>query len=460
MLPIHNNRRLVDAILLMVTFFVLQQTGFAIDEQVFGNIYFDIAILLFTWFVAAFFTRLYKDRNTSKFTEEVIFVFNALFSQFILITAILYIFREQKSIPTSSILVLLIAFGLIQLTLKYFVRKRIHWSYYNDTALSQRLLIVGTAESIKELAQTIKKHFYLGYRCVGYLSESDINVQDIPYFGQPQLLKGVIDEVKIDKLIVALPDLSESDIRSYLDTCDAKGIKTYIVPNYHQFTSTSFEIDQIGLIPVINLRALPLDKFENKFLKRFFDVIFSSLFLLLIGSWLFPIVALIIKLNSKGSVFFVQERWGVNNKMIRCIKFRTMFQNNGSEEIFQHTKRNDPRVTSVGKWLRKLNIDEMPQFLNVLMGSMSVVGPRPHVTPQNEDFMQKIDSYLLRHLIKPGVTGWAQVNGARGEMSELQHMQTRLNYDLYYIHRWTFLLDIQIILQTIINMFKGDDHAY
>lgn len=460
MLPIHNNRRLVDAILLMVTFFVLQQTGFAIDEQVFGNVYFDIAILLFTWFVAAFFTRLYKDRNTSKFTEEVIFVFNALFSQFILITAILYIFREQKSIPTSSILVLLIAFGLIQLTLKYFVRKRIHWSYYNDTALSQRLLIVGTADSIKELAQTIKKHFYLGYRCVGYLSESDINVQDIPYFGQPQLLKGVIDEVKIDKLIVALPDLSESDIRGYLDTCDAKGIKTYIVPNYHQFTSTSFEIDQIGLIPVINLRALPLDKFENKFLKRFFDIIFSSLFLLLIGSWLFPIVALIIKLNSKGSVFFVQERWGVNNKMIRCIKFRTMFQNNGSEEIFQHTKRNDPRVTSVGKWLRKLNIDEMPQFLNVLMGSMSVVGPRPHVTPQNEDFMQKIDSYLLRHLIKPGVTGWAQVNGARGEMSELQHMQTRLNYDLYYIHRWTFLLDIQIILQTIINMFKGDDHAY
>jgi putative colanic acid biosysnthesis UDP-glucose lipid carrier transferase len=460
MLPIHNNRRLVDAILLMITFFVLQQTGFAINEQVFGNIYFDVAILWFTWFAAAFFTRLYKDRSTSKFTEEVIFVFNALFSQFILIAAILYVFQDKKSISSKSLLALLILFGLVQLTLKYFVRKRIHWSYYNDIALSQRLLVIGTVDSIKELTQTVKKHFYLGYRCVGYLSESDSNINDVPYFGQPALLKGVIDEIQIDKLIVALPDLSESDIRGYLDTCDAKGIKTYIVPNYHQYTSTSFEIDQIGLIPVINLRALPLDKFENKFLKRSFDIIFSASFLLCIGIWLFPLVALIIKLNSKGAVFFVQERWGINNKMIKCIKFRTMFQQDAKGDDFQHTTRNDPRITSIGKWLRKLNIDEMPQFFNVLMGSMSVVGPRPHVTPQNEDFMQKIDSYLMRHLIKPGITGWAQVNGARGEMSDLQHMQTRLNYDLYYIHRWTFLLDIQIILQTIINMFRGDDHAY
>jgi len=457
---LHNNRRLIDAILLLLTFYITHSAIFSIDDKIFGNIILNITILISTWFLASYFTKLYKDRNTSKFSEEVIFVFNTLFSQFILITSFLYISQSDKQIYASSLLIFLILFGFIQLLLKYFVRKRIHWSYYNDIALSQRLLIIGTAESIKELAQTVKKHFYLGYRCVGYLSETDNNVQDIPYFGQPALLKGVIEEINIDKLIVALPDLSESDIRAYLDTCDAKGIKTYIVPNYHQYTSTSFEIDQIGLIPVINLRALPLDKYENNLLKRVFDIIFSALFLISIGSWLFPLVALIIKINSTGPVFFVQERWGVNNKMIKCIKFRTMYQKNGNDLVFQHTTRNDPRITSVGKWLRKFNIDEMPQFFNVLTGSMSVVGPRPHVTPQNEDFMQKIDSYLMRHLIRPGLTGWAQVNGARGEMSDLQHMQTRLNYDLYYIHRWTFLLDIQIILQTIVNMFKGDDHAY
>jgi len=444
----------------MVSFYIFQQTKFAINIHGINNFIFDLIILWFTWFAASFFTSLYKDRNTSKFTEEVIYVFNALFSQFILISAILYIFLDHKFIDIFSLLVLLLSFGIGQLIIKYFVRKRIHWSYFNDIDLSQKLLIIGTEESINELTQTIRKHFYLGYHCVGYLSDVENKIKDVPYFGKPILLKGVIDKIKIDKLILALPDLSESDIRYYLDICDAKGIKTYIVPNYHQYTSTSFEIDQIGLIPVINLRALPLDKYENKILKRFFDLIFSIFFLVIIGSWLFPIIALLIKLNSKGSVFFIQERWGVNNKMIKCIKFRTMFQKNTDDDTFQHTTRNDPRVTSVGKWLRKLNIDEMPQFFNVFAGSMSVVGPRPHVIPQNEDFMNKIDSYLMRHLIKPGLTGWAQVNGARGEMTDLHHLQTRLNYDIYYIHRWTFLLDIQIILQTVVNMFKGDEHAY
>jgi putative colanic acid biosynthesis UDP-glucose lipid carrier transferase len=184
------------------------------------------------------------------------------------------------------------------------------------------------------------------------------------------------------------------------------------------------------------------------------------LFLILIASWFFWLVALLIKLTSKGPVFFVQERWGFNNKKMKCYKFRTMQMQKEAPDVFAHTKKDDPRITSIGKWLRILSIDEMPQFVNVLMGSMSVVGPRPHVTPQNIEYMQKIDSYLLRHQVKPGLTGWAQVNGARGEIADTQDMQTRLNYDLFYIHRWSFWLDIQIILQTIVNIFKGDTHAY
>ena len=171
-------------------------------------------------------------------------------------------------------------------------------------------------------------------------------------------------------------------------------------------------------------------------------------------------MALLIKLTSKGPVFFVQERWGFNNTKMNCYKFRTMYVNTNGSDKFEHTIKNDPRVTPIGKWLRTWSIDEMPQFWSVLIGTMSVVGPRPHVTPQNVEYLQKIDSYLLRHQVKPGLTGWAQVNGARGEMPDIQHMQTRLNYDLYYIHRWSFWLDLQIILQTIVNLFKGDVHAY
>ena len=261
-------------------------------------------------------------------------------------------------------------------------------------------------------------------------------------------------------IIVALPSISESLIRYFLETCDAHGIKTFIVPNYYQYTSTSFEINQIGLIPVINLRALPLDKSENKFLKRAFDIIFSSLFLLLIGSWLFPLLAILIKLNSKGPVFFKQERWGINNKKMNCYKFRTMYHQKAGESEFVQATKNDPRVTSVGKWLRSLSIDETPQFWNVLIDNMSVVGPRPHVTPQNLEYSEKIESYRLRHQVKPGLTGWAQVNGARGETPDIEHMQARVNYDLYYIHQWNFWLDIQIVLQTIVNVFKVDKHAY
>jgi putative colanic acid biosynthesis UDP-glucose lipid carrier transferase len=280
------------------------------------------------------------------------------------------------------------------------------------------------------------------------------------YLGHPDELAEVLKKYQIEKVIVALPSLSESLIRYFLETCDNHGIKTFIVPNYYQFTSTSFEINQIGLIPVINLRALPLDKSENKFLKRVFDIVFSSLFLLLIGSWLFPLMAILIKLNSKGPVFFKQERWGINNKKMNCYKFRTMYHQKAGDNEFVQATKNDPRVTSFGKWLRSLSIDETPQFWNVLIDNMSVVGPRPHVTPQNLEYSEKIESYLLRHQVKPGLTGWAQVNGARGETPDIEHMQTRVNYDLYYIHQWNFWLDIQIVLQTIVNVFKVDKHAY
>jgi putative colanic acid biosynthesis UDP-glucose lipid carrier transferase len=176
-----------------------------------------------------------------------------------------------------------------------------------------------------------------------------------------------------------------------------------------------------------------------------------------------PLVAFIIKLTSKGPVFFKQERWGLNNKMIVCYKFRTMYSGSPETNLdgsFIQATKNDKRITPLGKFLREWNIDEFPQFWNVLRGNMSVVGPRPHVTPLNLASVESVDRYLLRHLVKPGITGWAQVNGSRGGTSQPGAMQRRVNYDLYYIHKWTFWLDCQIILQTIINIIKGDDNAY
>jgi len=455
---LHQMRRLVDGCILLCSFALIQYSPYLTIGKIDKNEWLLLAVLLGTWFIASGVTKLYKDRVSNKYVEEIVIVFYTLFVQFVLMVALLYV--GNAKIAILFLVEILCFFGLLQLVIKYVIRKKIHYSFLNDTKLSQKLVIIGTNDSIVKLHQTITTHYYYGYNCVGYLSEKDFGINNLVWLGIPSDLKEIIDNKKIEKVIVSLPILTEEAVRFYLETCDAKGIKTIIVPNYYQFTSTSFEVDQIGLIPIINLRALPLDKFENKYGKRIFDIIFSSLFLILIASWFFWLVALLIKLTSKGPVFFVQERWGFNNKKMKCYKFRTMQMQKEATDVFTHTKKDDPRVTPIGKWFRILSIDEMPQFINVLMGSMSVVGPRPHVTPQNIEYMQKIDSYLLRHQVKPGLTGWAQVNGARGEIADTQDMQTRLNYDLFYIHRWSFWLDIQIILQTIVNIFKGDTHAY
>jgi putative colanic acid biosynthesis UDP-glucose lipid carrier transferase len=182
-----------------------------------------------------------------------------------------------------------------------------------------------------------------------------------------------------------------------------------------------------------------------------------------LGIIFLPIIALLIKLTSKGPILFKQERWGLNNAKIICYKFRTMVRESADVDEngkYQITTKDDPRVTPIGRILRKTNLDELPQFWNVLIGNMSIVGPRPHPTPMNLESMHTVENYMLRHIVPPGITGWAQVNGLRGEVKTAKDMQRRVDFDLYYIHRWTFWMDSQIILQTVINFLRGDQNAY
>jgi len=205
------------------------------------------------------------------------------------------------------------------------------------------------------------------------------------------------------------------------------------------------------------LRKEPLESNISEMTKRMFDICFSLLFLVCISPWLFLVVAILVKWSSKGPVFFKQERSGENNKIFWCYKFRTMAINDLADE--KQASKDDERVTPIGRWLRKTNIDELPQFVNVLKGDMSVVGPRPHMLKHTEEYSALIKNYVVRHFVKPGVTGWAQINGFRGETKELEQMEKRVEYDIWYIENWTFLLDIKIIFSTIFNMFKGDENA-
>lgn len=213
-----------------------------------------------------------------------------------------------------------------------------------------------------------------------------------------------------------------------------------------------------GNVPVLSILEEPLSQFENRLAKRVFDIVFSGLFLCTLFPLIYLVVGIAIKLSSPGPILFKQKRSGKDGKEFWCYKFRSMRVNADSDRL--QATEHDPRKTKIGEFIRKTSIDELPQFINVFLGQMSVVGPRPHMLKHTEQYSALINQYMIRHLIKPGVTGWAQVNGYRGETKELWQMKGRVERDVWYLEHWTFLLDLYIIYKTVKNGIMGDPQAY
>lgn len=230
------------------------------------------------------------------------------------------------------------------------------------------------------------------------------------------------------------------------------------VPDYHIFVNRNIYVDFINDIPVLSLRKEPLEDTGNRIKKRAVDILLSTFVIVFILSWLIPILAILIKLDSRGPVFFIQLRSGKNNQPFRCIKFRSLRANNESES--KQVSRNDNRVTRLGRILRKSNIDELPQFINIFLGDMSVVGPRPHMLKHTEHFAELYKEYMIRHFVKPGLTGWAQVNGYRGEIRDNDLLRKRVEFDTWYIENWSLYFDMRIILLTAMVTVKGDVNAF
>lgn len=419
-------------------------------------------LALLVWYMAASFSRLYTDRRSNKYSEEIIFIIYTLIIYTIFLSSVFFFLRNYVRF-NAGFFGFFLGFLFVFLSLtKYIVRKYLHAAIYKGQ-LFDNLLIVGATPAAMEFYETINKYYYYGYKCIGFVDNQQKKMNGCPYFGNTQSLASILKSQKVDEVIIALPNHENAQIQDCIEVCDYLKIKARILPDMQQYSTSAIQVNNIGQLSVMNIRALPLDKLENKILKQAFDIFFALLFFVFIGSWLMPLIALAIKLSSRGPIIFKQERWGLNNEKIICYKFRTMMAE--SEDIgpngeYNQATLNDPRITRLGLFLRKSNLDELPQFWNVLLGNMSTVGPRPHPTPLNIQVMHTVDNYMLRHIVKPGITGWAQVNGCRGETREPGSMQRRVNFDLYYIHRWTFWLDCQIILQTIINIFRGDQNAY
>ncbi|MBR2648157.1 MAG: undecaprenyl-phosphate glucose phosphotransferase [Sediminibacterium sp.] len=453
-------RYLADAFAIVLAYIVTLLISFSSFVTAF-NISF-LAFSIVFWYLLSQISKLYSDRRSNKFSEEIVFiVYNTLLLS-ITLSSSLY-FLDVKKVYTIPFFFSYLGYIVLFVSLiKYILRKSIHAALHQGK-LYDKILLVGSTPAAVNFYETINKFYYYGYECIGLIDEKPAKLNGCKYYGKIDALNTILKTEPVDEVVIALPHNEYHNIQRCMEVCDFHRTKVRILPDLQQYASASIAVENIGLLPTISVIELPLDKWQNKLLKRSFDIVFSLLVFFTVGLVLFPLISLLIKLTSKGTIFFKQERWGLNNEKITCYKFRTMVYNSKDVDdngIYQQAQRNDPRITFIGKFLRQTNLDELPQFLNVLLGNMSVVGPRPHPTPLNIQSMHSVENYMLRHIVLPGISGWAQVNGCRGETRTPEDMQRRVNFDLYYIHRWTFWLDCQIILQTIINILRGDQNAY
>ncbi|WP_430467092.1 undecaprenyl-phosphate glucose phosphotransferase [Winogradskyella ouciana] len=290
----------------------------------------------------------------------------------------------------------------------------------------------------------------------GYLHQKTFNFKN-----KEHTLSDCFDYVlneRIDEIYCSISELTNSQIAEIVDFADNNLKILKFIPDSKEIYSKRLRYEYYDYIPVLTLRTIPLEDSANMVIKRGFDILFSSIVIVFVLSWLTPLIAILIKLESKGPVFFKQSRNGFNYKEFDCYKFRSMTPNKDAN-LYQAT-RGDQRVTKVGKFIRKTSIDELPQFFNVLFGDMSVVGPRPHMVSHTNMYAKKIDKFMVRHFVKPGITGLAQISGFRGEVETDKDIIGRVKYDIFYIENWSLLLDIKIIVQTFVNAIKGEDKAY
>lgn len=414
------------------------------------------------WYVSSKVFYLYNDITLISFSQEIVGLIKVSIFHLLLLVFILFITNYNDSFRGFVMVYAIASFGFITFQ-KYLFRVFYAKTRQNNENF-KNTLIVGNKNISNFLNGSNLSNNNINLNIIGILNDDDNGKNGYKLLGAIHSISDILNGNHVDQVLVCLPIEEEEKIEFVVAACERLNILVSILTSpTNQFALSAKRVTNYANIPVLFFKNYPLDDAENKLFKRIFDLIFSTLVILLIFSWLFPIVAILIKLTSKGPIFFNQYRWGINNEKIKCFKFRTMYI--GSNEIasdgtYMPATKHDQRITLIGNFLRKTSIDEMPQFINVFIGSMSVVGPRPHPIPLNMQSKGQVNNYLLRHLVKPGITGWAQVNGSRGEVKEIVEMQNRVNFDIWYIENWTFWLDVQIIFQTIINLIKGDENAF
>ncbi|MEQ8360684.1 MAG: undecaprenyl-phosphate glucose phosphotransferase [Cytophagales bacterium] len=425
------------------------------DEDYFRSLYYPLFLVYnLSWVLISIGFSFYRPFRFVQ-TRKLLFNILKVFIFHLAIMTVYFILAERKDISRqfffSSFLIYLSIMFVWRLGMHFFFRIS-----QSKGLFQKKVIIVGFGEVGKELYQYFSEHPELGSKCLGFFDSSSTKSKEI--IGNLEELDDYLISNEIDEVYCSLPDTETQSVQRINEFCQNNLIRFSLIPDFRSFYYKRVKLDFYNNIPVLSTLSDPLTDPFNRFIKRAFDILFSLFVIVFILSWLIPILVIIIKIDSKGPGFFVQSRSGFKNNVFKVYKLRTMVVNQLSDSI--QASKDDRRITRIGSFLRKTSLDELPQFFNVLIGEMSIVGPRPHMLFQTAAYSQTIDNYMIRHFVKPGITGLAQVNGYRGETADPALMKTRVKMDKIYIEHWSLWLDIKIIFETALLAFKKQDYAY
>jgi len=409
------------------------------------------------WIAVCTFFSMYGQRS---FFKAELFIRNTAKAYLLFLqAAIIYAFFSKYPLSRSFLTTFLLGFGGILLLTRLLYIWISRYVNFEEQYL-RKVVILGYNDIGKRVA-TMLSEDTRSRAILGYFEDYN-RVEELSVYPILGNLRECLDYAianEVSEIYSTLLPRDNEYLYELAETAEDNFIRVRFVLDYNLFINRNMHVDFLEDVPVLSLRREPLTELGNKIKKRAFDLVFSLMVIIFLLSWLVPLIALFIRLDSKGPIFFTQNRLGRDKKIIKVFKFRSMKVAEKDTEYKQATK-DDDRVTKVGRFLRKTSLDELPQFFNVLLGTMSICGPRPHPLKMNDTYRMVINKYMIRHFLKPGITGWAQVNGYRGETKELKDVQGRIEHDIWYMENWNFWLDVKIIFLTVYNIIKGEENAY
>ncbi len=420
-------------------------------EYIYLSVFFNAS-----WFFSAWVFKVYQQGSISSFES---FSRSTLRSYLALLAiVILYIFLSKADLSRLFIITLFLSICAV-LMLNRVAYIFVLQFFRKGEIIMRKVLIIGYNETSKKLVQQLEED-PISTHIIGYC-EDQKEVHELsnhPIIGELSNAIEVSKENEVTEIFSTITPEQNETIYQLIQEADHACIRFRIVPNFNFFVHFPVQIDFLGVMPVFSRRKEPLEDVSNRIKKRLVDILVSTLAIVFILSWLIPLISLVIWLESGRPIFFLQKRTGKDNKPFNCFKFRSMKVNNDANS--KQASKEDQRITRVGKILRKTSLDEFPQFLNVFLGDMSIIGPRPHMLKHTDDYSNRINQFMVRQFMKPGISGWAQVNGFRGETKRLEDMEKRVEHDLWYMENWSIWLDVRIIFLTIYQVFKGDKNAF